>query len=112
MRVFGRFLLAALLAFGLTAMTVEHRDESGTYPGSGGLEAHHHVPNAPCPDGVEHHCLACGAFSLFAPAPESGSLAGPAESRVVPVHAQGSNLVARRPLLGGRSPPPGILPVV
>src|ERR1035437_1412817 len=105
-----RGVVSCLLVLGLGAMTVGHRDTMDTAAPGGQLEAHHHGPYAPCPDGVEAHCLACVAYSLFASAPSLGRLAVPVSVRVDCAVAEGGNRSAERPARCGRSPP-GSLPI-
>ncbi len=86
-------------------MTAGHHDAIDAAAPGGQLEAHHHGPHAPCPEGVETHCLACVAYSLFAPAPSLGRLEVPVSARTDWAAAEEVNRSAERPTRCGRSPP-------
>jgi hypothetical protein len=92
-------------------MTAGHHDAMGAAAPGGQLEAHHHGAHSPCPDGIETHCLACAAYSLFAPAPSLDRLAVPVSIRAECAVAEGANQNAERPARCGRSPP-GSLPIL
>jgi hypothetical protein len=94
-----------LLVLGMGAATTGHRDAVGAAAPGGQLEAHHHGPHAPCPEGAEHHCLACAAHDLFAPAPSLDRLPAPDSFRTGQASAEGGNRNADRPATSGRSPP-------
>ena len=101
-----RAVVALFLVLGMGGVTAVHQDSSHSAAPGGQLEAHHHGPHAPCPEGVEHHCLACAAHALFAPAPSLGRLAVPVSVRADRASAEGASRSADRPAASGRSPPP------
>ncbi|MEO6324499.1 MAG: hypothetical protein ABIT01_13580 [Thermoanaerobaculia bacterium] len=102
---FLRLLVSLVLVLGVSGMTVGHSEPRRTVSAGGQLEAHHHGPHAPCPEAVEHHCLACAAQSLFAPAPRLVRVSPPRFSRALWARAEVREGRGAPPRAHGRSPP-------